>query len=133
MVLSDGAVTTRSCAAYSVAAHLGVGLMVLGGVLLLGYFLVVAVRPQEVPPKDKAVEPSHPEAARPSPVLPPGWYGNPGNPAKPVQWWDGTRLTDAAAWPGGVIPAPTGCRCLDQGPEPDGTRVGHRLDTALRS
>lgn len=26
--------------------------------------------------------------------LPPGWYGNPNNPDKPVQWWDGTRLTD---------------------------------------
>ncbi|MGA2835092.1 MAG: hypothetical protein ABSF84_00710 [Acidimicrobiales bacterium] len=26
--------------------------------------------------------------------LPPGWYGNPNNPGKPVQWWDGTKLTD---------------------------------------
>jgi hypothetical protein len=26
--------------------------------------------------------------------LPPGWYGNPDTPGKPVQWWDGTRLTD---------------------------------------
>jgi|GEM_PF-4878385 len=26
--------------------------------------------------------------------LPPGWYGNPDNPDKPVQWWDGTRLVD---------------------------------------
>ncbi len=26
--------------------------------------------------------------------LPPGWYGNPDNPGRPVQWWDGTKLTD---------------------------------------
>lgn len=26
--------------------------------------------------------------------LPPGWYGNPDNPGKAVQWWDGTKLTD---------------------------------------
>jgi hypothetical protein len=26
--------------------------------------------------------------------LPPGWYGNPNNPDKPVQWWDGSKLTD---------------------------------------
>ena len=26
--------------------------------------------------------------------LPPGWYGNPKNPGGPVQWWDGSRLTD---------------------------------------
>jgi hypothetical protein len=26
--------------------------------------------------------------------LPPGWYGNPDIPGKPVQWWDGTKLTD---------------------------------------
>ena len=52
VVLADGAVTTRSCAAYSVAAHLGVGLMVLGGVLLFGFFLVAAVRPQAEPSED---------------------------------------------------------------------------------
>jgi hypothetical protein len=26
--------------------------------------------------------------------LPPGWYGNPNNPGRSVQWWDGTKLTD---------------------------------------
>jgi hypothetical protein len=26
--------------------------------------------------------------------LPPGWYGNPNHPGRPVQWWDGTKLTD---------------------------------------
>jgi hypothetical protein len=113
VVLTNGAVTTRSCAAYSVAAHLGIGLMVLGGVLLLGYFLIVAVRPKTEPPTavppaspraepsaTPPVEPSVTEPAAPPFVLPPGWYGNPTNPTKPVQWWDGTRLTDAPPGPG---------------------------------
>jgi len=109
VVLTNGAVTTRSCAAYSVAARLGIGLMVLGGVLLVGYFLIVAVRPRAEPPT--AVPPAAPSAALPAEppvtepvappfVLPPGWYGNPTNPTKPVQWWDGTRLTDAPPGPG---------------------------------
>ncbi len=36
------------------------------------------------------------DARTPGPAiqLPPGWYGNPNTPGKPVQWWDGTRLTD---------------------------------------
>jgi len=33
-------------------------------------------------------------------TLPPGWYGNPNNPDRPVQWWDGTRLTDRPSHPG---------------------------------
>ena len=32
-------------------------------------------------------------------TLPPGWYGNPNNPDRPVQWWDGTRLTDRPSRP----------------------------------
>jgi hypothetical protein len=131
VVLTNAAVTTRSCAAYSVAAHLGIGLMVLGGVLLVGYFIIVAVRPRAGQPADApavrppaadpvdaqppAVEPAlaPPPAAEPvdAPVpaaeptvapiaLPPGWYGNPSNPDKPVQWWDGTKLTDAPPGPG---------------------------------
>jgi len=43
VVLTHSQVTIRGCAAYSVAAHLGVGLIVLGAVLLLGSF-VLAVR-----------------------------------------------------------------------------------------
>ncbi len=112
VVLTNAAVTTRSCAAYSVAAHLGIGLMVLGGVLLVGYFIIVAVRPRGGRPTDApSVQPSAAEPLTPEPpaaepvvaqppaaepiVLPPGWYGNPSNPNKPVQWWDGTKLTDA--------------------------------------
>jgi len=123
VVLTNAAVTTRSCAAYSVAAHLGIGLMVLGGVLLVGYFIIVAVRPRAgqstdapaaqppavepvvAPPPAAEAEPAvaQPPAAEPAvaPVaLPPGWYGNPSNPEKPVQWWDGTKLTDAPPGPG---------------------------------
>ncbi len=109
VVLTNGAVTTRSCAAYSVAAHLGIGLMVLGGVLLVGYFLIVAVRPRAepppaappaAPPAELSAEPPATEPVAPPFVLPPGWYGNPTNPTKPVQWWDGTRLTDAPPGPG---------------------------------
>ena len=43
VVLTHSQVTARGCAAYSVVAHLGVGLIVLGAVLLLGSF-VLAVR-----------------------------------------------------------------------------------------
>ncbi len=43
VVLTHSQVTARGCAAYSVAAHAGVGLIVLGAVLLLGSF-VLAVR-----------------------------------------------------------------------------------------
>ncbi|MGD0880422.1 MAG: hypothetical protein ABSB09_02480 [Acidimicrobiales bacterium] len=35
-----------------------------------------------------------PGPASPAVRLPPGWYGNPNAPGKPVQWWDGTKLTD---------------------------------------
>jgi len=156
VVLTHGAVTARGCAAYSMIARIGVGLMVLGAVLLLGSF-ILAVRsrrltaprgadedthsPRDVvpdppvpAPSDRTPVPTPPVPAEPhgAPVpipdgdvprrrppvrvgpippgedsadwdvpapghpmaLPPGWYGNPGNPDKPVQWWDGTRLTD---------------------------------------
>ncbi len=188
VVLTHGTVTARGCAAYSVVAHAGVGLIVLGAVLLLGSF-ALAVRsrrqstaaaartapapdhtPVEVrtpapaptpelvttpaaapsPAPVSAAEPAptpapahyatraptpaptepvrrspvtpEPAVARTRPIapgedryddeasvgrpdqddgllgssvrLPPGWYGNPDNPGGPVQWWDGTRLTD---------------------------------------
>ncbi len=177
VVLTKSAVTARGCAAFAVVAHLGIGLMVLGAVLLIGSFLL-AVRtrrhatepsgaagveaasaaipapPVESAPPAESVTPS-PEplrapastpASRPEPSyepepgytrepvyasepvyaprpervstpiapgddlsvgagplggavrLPPGWYGNPNNPGRPVQWWDGTKLTDR---PGG--------------------------------
>src|SRR5450756_1613322 len=154
VVLTHGAVTARGCAAYSMIARVGIGLMVLGAVLLLGSFiLAVRFRRQGTPevdstevalsPPDAAPVPSdtvapHPASVSAPPVpadapgepvpvlvedvpvrrpparvgpippgeegldrdepapdlpvvLPPGWYGNPGNPDKPVQWWDGTR------------------------------------------
>ena len=183
VVLTHGTVTARSCAAYSLAAHIGVGLIVLGAVLLTGAFLL-AVRHRRqtagestpppapaataapgvpagsvapsgaatpvgvsagspttpippgpgravgtpdapVPPGGRAEPspptgpsgPGYPEVERrrgdrrarrsgpiapgedvgppPGPMpLPPGWYGNPDNPGGPVQWWDGTKLTD---------------------------------------
>ncbi len=43
VVLTRGTVTARGCAAYSVVAHVGVGLIVLGAVLLMGSF-ALAVR-----------------------------------------------------------------------------------------
>ena len=188
VVLTKSAVTARGCAAFAVVAHLGIGLMVLGAVLLLGSFLL-AVRtrrhttgataagavesgeagatatveaapsavsaaldpePLRAPPSapvarpEPAYEPepayaaettydpeptyarapvrapAPPRAPEPERVstpiapgddlsvgagplggavrLPPGWYGNPNNPGRPVQWWDGTKLTDR---PGG--------------------------------
>jgi hypothetical protein len=183
VVLTHSAVTARGCAAYSVIAHVGVGLIVAGAVLLLGSF-ALAVRSRRyaatpsgtsgvlsgdstgtavaaetmgapastvptapTPPMVQAVEVREsvavprrdpepavtdaPVAARPVPPdeetavvesrpiapgeesadhvagagdesallgsvvrLPPGWYGNPGNPGGAVQWWDGTKLTD---------------------------------------
>jgi len=199
VVLTRSSVTARGCAAYSVVAHVGVGLIVLGAVLLLGSFALalrtrrqgaadaapsapdtqsdvdtaaatgdaatapaehpplvagsfapvpgreaVAV-PDRIPTEPTATEPERqreptatervrqpgpawgpepawepePAAVRTRPIapgedvhddggerhdrsglldsavrLPPGWYGNPNNPGKPIQWWDGTRLTD---------------------------------------
>jgi len=57
------------------------------------------VRVGPIPPGEDGPDRDEPAADRPV-VLPPGWYGNPGNPDKPVQWWDGTRLTDRPS-PGG--------------------------------
>jgi len=193
IVLTHSTVTARGCAAYSVVAHLGVGAIVLGAVLLLGSFALavrnrrsaptapsgatvdltppaaaepVAAEPATgtpAPPVDDlplfdtptAAPPAAPGPMGPAPVsgtraerddvapapapefiwpaeqpepavartrpiapgegvyddeyvddydevglldsavrLPPGWYGNPNNPDNPVQWWDGTRLTD---------------------------------------
>ena len=42
VVLTRGAVTARGCAAFSVIAHVGIGCMVLGAVLLLGSFVLIA-------------------------------------------------------------------------------------------
>ena len=151
VVLTRAAVTARGCAMFSVVAHVGIGLMILGAVLLLGSF-VLSVRTRRqvadaaslaevadgesapavttsVPSASAVVEPSVSVPVAPEPVvveqpvqprrerltpervgpippgadraespvpalLPPGWYGNPNNPDRPVQWWDGTRLTD---------------------------------------
>jgi hypothetical protein len=189
VVLTHSAVTARGCAAYSVVAHVGVGLIVLGAVLLLGSFALAlrnrrvagpsgvagttdAVLPERSAPAPTTPSPVVPTASSPvvpttpSPVvpttatpitstapipssaptaptgtptpvapgtptpervatgesvragpippgseapawqgdgpgplgsavpLPPGWYGNPNTPGKPVQWWDGTKLID---------------------------------------
>jgi len=195
VVLTHSAVTARGCAASSLLAHLGVGMIVLGAVLLLGSFIllvrnrrqapadevagigtgasgslatgeangarIAAPAPAPAPAPEHAPEPApapapptdpatpapprapmarnsdgvarvespggqDPEREGPIPpgpiapgaggperncakdgrpvgmdpnppvpvALPPGWYGNPDTPGKPVQWWDGTRLTD---------------------------------------
>ncbi len=57
------------------------------------------VRVGPIPPGEDGPDRDEPASDRPV-VLPPGWYGNPGNPDRPVQWWDGTRLTDRPS-PGG--------------------------------
>jgi len=165
VVLTRSAVTARGCAAYSVLARIGVGLIVLGAVLLLGSF-VLAFRNRRAPGKSRVGEavgaatatsnaapvvavpadtrvaepaatgaatedvaaaapvapvapvtpataprtPGHsaiPGADRSEPVgplgsaidLPPGWYGNPNSPGRPVQWWDGSKLVDRPARP----------------------------------
>jgi len=167
VVLTHGTVTAQGCAAYSMAARLGIGLMVLGAILLLGSFILAVRTRRQVPPAssnaavvaspagDAPITPITPDGAARSPTplpgqavrnevpsevrrapeappvkeaprrrpparvgpiapgedgpewdepvtersgaLPPGWYGNPDNPDKPVQWWDGTRLTDRPA------------------------------------
>lgn len=172
VILTGGRVTSKGCAAYSVAAHAGIGLVVLGAVLLVGRFLlaraaragdvavstssdavVTAGEPSDVVGSTDAdsgmgldldtsrglravseeVDPvrtgsyvderravgsfrsnGHDVDRRPTdsgggggesgrasagqdlPLigLPPGWYGNPDNPAGTVLWWDGTRLLD---------------------------------------
>jgi hypothetical protein len=137
VVLTHSTVTARGCAAYDLAARLGVGLMVLGAVLLLGSFILAVrtrrhmvvdapgaearpITPRSTGPTAERHEPPRagPAAARTGPIppggdrseddapgpvapdagprvmLPPGWYGNPDNPDNPVQWWDGTKLTD---------------------------------------
>ena len=152
IVLTHSTVTARGCAAFSVVARFGVGLMALGAVLLLGSFIVtvrarrqaaavvltsepaadqpvvlaapaVAEAPTEVvvassaaadetTPRRRPAErvgpippgryaPAWDEATTKVPtMLPPGWYGNPNNRDRPVQWWDGTRLTDRPGGPG---------------------------------
>ena len=72
VVLTHSTVTARGCAAYSVVAHLGVGLIVLGAVLLLGSF-VLAVRTRRhgttVPPCTPVAPPAH--RRRGAPARPP--------------------------------------------------------------
>ena len=151
IVLTHSSVTARGCAAFSVVARSGVGLMLLGSVLLLGSFIVTvrarrlteAEDPGSEPAMDPPVALEAPDPVelpaeivtvpssvageappsrrmservgpippgvysgasdKPDPVipktLPPGWYGNPNNPDRPVQWWDGTRLTDRPSRP----------------------------------
>ena len=66
VVLTHSAVTARGCAAFSVLARIGVGLMVLGAVLLLGSF-VLAVR-----------------IRRPAPAARPGSGGTEPGPRRPL-------------------------------------------------
>jgi hypothetical protein len=47
-----------------------------------------------IAPGEDLHEATEPGSAGPTVLLPPGWYGNPDVPGKPVQWWDGTKLTD---------------------------------------
>jgi len=47
-----------------------------------------------IAPGDDVDEPADEGLLRSVVRLPPGWYGNPDIPGKPVQWWDGTKLTD---------------------------------------
>jgi hypothetical protein len=54
IVLTHSAVTARGCAAYSVLAHVGVGLMVFGGVLLLGSFALVLRNRRHANPAEAA-------------------------------------------------------------------------------
>ena len=58
--------------------------------------------PARVGPVPPGVEEPGPTGAGPeSPIrLPPGWYGNPNNPDRPVQWWDGRKLVDRPGRPG---------------------------------
>jgi len=57
--------------------------------------------PARVGPVPPGVD--EPERAGPGPEspiqLPPGWYGNPNNPDRPVQWWDGRKLVDRPSRP----------------------------------
>jgi hypothetical protein len=88
IVLADARITERSCAAYSVLYHLGVGLLVLGAVLITGAFILsLAITEQPV-----TEQPVTEEAG--FGALPPGWFGDPTNRDKPVQWWDGQALVD---------------------------------------
>ncbi len=71
VVLTHGTVTARSCAAYSVAAHIGVGLIVLGAVLLVGSFVLTVRHRRQV-----AVDAESVQVAAPEPI--------PSGPAPPV-------------------------------------------------
>jgi hypothetical protein len=91
VVLTHSQVTARGCAAFSVAAHLGVGLIVLGAVLLLGSFvLAVRQRRQAAGASATAVAPSPDEESRteagPVPATPPAAAatGEPPAPVAPV-------------------------------------------------
>jgi hypothetical protein len=53
---------------------------------------VVTQRP--IAPGEHVYEPVPDRLLGMAEQLPPGWYGNPDIPGKPVQWWDGTKLTD---------------------------------------
>jgi hypothetical protein len=71
IVLTHGSVTARGCAAFSVAARIGVGMMVLGAVLLLGSFIVTIRARRQVAAVAMAAEtasalPIEPEATAPT-------------------------------------------------------------------
>ena len=75
VVLTRSAVTARGCAAYSVVAHVGVGLIVLGAVLLLGSF-ALALRTRRLGTTD---------AAAGGAAIPEGFASVTATPAGPVE------------------------------------------------
>ena len=93
IVLADARITERSCAAYSVLYHLGVGLLVLGAVLITGAF-ILSLGITEQPVTEEAVTEEAVTEEAGFGALPPGWFGDPTNRDKPVQWWDGQALVD---------------------------------------
>ncbi len=83
IVLANARIALQSCAAYSICAHIGVGLMVLGALLIVGAFILsLSVAEPPITDDERVGE------------LPPGWFGDPTDPDRPVQWWDGKRLVD---------------------------------------
>ena len=69
VVLTGGRVTARGCAAYSVAAHVGVGLLVLGAVLLLGRFLLARAGRAAAAATEEPLVPARVDEAVAAPVV----------------------------------------------------------------
>ena len=95
VVLTHSTVTAQGCAASSLLAHLGVGMIVLGAVLLLGSFILL-VRNRRQPPADEVAgigtgasgsratgEANGARIAAPAPAPAPAPPTNPATPAPP--------------------------------------------------